>query len=119
MPQCTTPVLQRKVIHVRNFLLGAVLPVALVGIATLVHWQWTGRSRPLAISFRRVLLFAVKWFGTIFAALGGVVVAIAAGYLIHAQGPGYPFGATLLGLLTIGIGLTIRWVAGQWPKGLR
>jgi ABC-type branched-subunit amino acid transport system permease subunit len=107
-------VLQCKVIYVRNFLLGTVLPVALFGITTLLHWQWTGRSRPLAISFRRVLLFVAKWLGTVLAMLGGVLVAIAAGYLIHGQGS--PFGGALLGLLTIGIGLTIRWVAGQWPK---
>jgi hypothetical protein len=109
-------VLQRKVIDVRNFLLGTVLPVALFGIAAFLHWQWTGRSRPLAISFRRVVLFVVKWVGTVLAVLGGVLVAIAAGYLIHGQGS--PFGGALVGLVTIGIGLTIRWVAGQWPKDL-
>jgi hypothetical protein len=99
---------------VRDFLFSVALTAAFIGIPTLAHWIWTGRRRPLDASYHRVLLYIVRWFGTVYAAVAAMLFVIASADMLLDWGFGYPARSLLLCIAMIAVGLIIRWMAGLW-----
>jgi hypothetical protein len=95
------------------------MTVALIGIPTLLHWIWTGRTRPLQYSYYRTLAYLLRWFGTIYALVAGALSVIASADLLFDRGLGYPVWATLFGAAMIAVGLIVRWLAGLWLEHQR
>jgi hypothetical protein len=99
---------------VRDFLFTAAMTAALLGLPTLARWIWTGRRRPLDDSYHRVLLYLAKWFGTVYAVFGSILLVIASADLLLGWGIGYPAWSLLLCATMIAVGLIVRWMAGEW-----
>ena len=97
----------------RNFLINTALTVAGIGIPTLAHWLWTGRSRSLGDSYSRVLLYFARWFGTAYAVLAAALLVMASTDLLLGGGF-YPLWSIPLIAALVGIGLIVRWMAGLW-----
>jgi hypothetical protein len=89
------------------------MTAALVGIPTLLHWVWTGRRRPLDDSYHRVLLYILKWFGTVYAVVATILLMSASADLLRGSG-NYPAWSLLFGSAMIAVGLMLRWMAGLW-----
>lgn len=100
-----------------DFLVNMALTVALIGIPTLAHWIWTGRTRPLQASYSRVLLYVFKWFGTVYAVFAAILLVIASADMLLGWRLGYPAWSLLFCVTMIAVGLIIRWMAGLWLAG--
>lgn len=98
----------------RDFLWSTAGTVALIGIPTLLHWIWTGQTRPLKYSYYRTFAYFLKWFGTIYALFAGAILVIASADLLLYRGLGYPVWAPLFSAGGIAVGLIVRRLAGQW-----
>jgi hypothetical protein len=104
---------------VRDFLWSTATTVAAIGIPTLLHWIWTGRTRPLSYSYDRTLLYLLRWFGTAYALVAGMLLVIASADLLFGRGLGYQVWAPLLCTGMIMVGLIVRWLAGLWLERQR
>jgi len=97
---------------VHDFLWSTVATLALVGIPTLLHWHWTGRARALSYSYSRALLYVLRWFGTAYALVAGLLLVTASADLLFGRGFGYQVWAPFVGAAMIAVGLILRWLAG-------
>src|SRR5262245_44515327 len=108
-----------RVNEVGGFLINTALTVAFIGIPTLAHWLWTGRTHPIGRSYSRVLLYIARWFGTVYAAVAVLLLLVASADLLRGGGH-YPRWSLLFLVVMVSIGLTVRWMAGLWltpPRG--
>ncbi|MBO0766179.1 MAG: hypothetical protein J2P50_16540 [Hyphomicrobiaceae bacterium] len=60
------------------------------------------------ISYQRILLCILKWFGTLHAAFAALLLAIASGDLLFGSRMGYPLWSLPLAAAMIAIGLIVR-----------
>jgi hypothetical protein len=95
------------------------MTVAAVGIPTLLHWHWTGRAHPLSYSYNRTLLCLLRWFGTAYALVAGMLLVIASADLLFGRGLGYQVWVPLFCAAMIAVGLIVRWLAGLWLERQR
>jgi hypothetical protein len=109
-----------------SFLISVLTLAGIIGIPTLVHWDWTGRKAPLISSYYRVLLHLMSGIGMVFAFIAALILACALYDQLTHVGWGYPVWVDPLLLAMIAVGIAInrairsylRWNKSAAPNSL-
>ena len=71
------------------------------------------------VLYKRIFLFLLKWFATIYVIISGAGNLFAVIDIVFDAGWGYPWWSTFLILLAFGVGLLVRYCAAAALQDLK